>query len=554
MRRPFRGLRDRPPATSYDVVVIGAGVGGLITANLLAKAGLSVLLCEQHYMVGGYCSTFRRRGYTFDAATHFYPLLGNPETLSGRLLAEIGCTTGWVKMDPVDTFHFPDGSRFEVPADFETYITRLRAEFPHERAALDSFFAAVREAYFLGLLYYFRGRDLARLKAYRDLSVREMLDRTFRDPKLKLLLTADCPHWGSPPGRTSFVFDSMLRLSYFLGNYYPQGGSQAFADDLARCFEERGGHVLMRGAARRILIEGGAARGVELEVHRGRGFTVERVRAGAVVSNADLLLTLGRLVGEERLPPGALDALYGVRALRPTFPCYLIHLGLAGADQQALERAQGYYWDSWEMDRVGLDALRFKLFSPTLYEPAMAPPGGQVLIVQKVLEMDYDGVADWAAHKRGVDEFVWGHLDRMLPGLSEHVVVASSASALTSRRFTWNHQGAMLGWEMSPAQLGTGRPAISGLVPDLHLVGHWTQPGGGITPVIVSAQQAARAVLAGRATVPDLHPLVRGRRSAADGGLGLEMLAAEQAAMAECNGQAVSDAGFPDAAFPEECR
>ena len=37
-----------------------------------------MLLVEQHYMVGGYCSTFRRKGYTFDAATHFYPLLGNP--------------------------------------------------------------------------------------------------------------------------------------------------------------------------------------------------------------------------------------------------------------------------------------------------------------------------------------------------------------------------------------------------------------------------------------------------------------------------------------------
>ena len=116
MKRPFRGLR-RPPDTSYDAVVIGSGVGGLITANLLAKAGLKVLLLEQHYMVGGYCSTFRRGGYTFDAATHSYPLLGNPETLTGRLLAELGCTTGWVKMDPVDTFHFPDGSRFAVHRD-----------------------------------------------------------------------------------------------------------------------------------------------------------------------------------------------------------------------------------------------------------------------------------------------------------------------------------------------------------------------------------------------------------------------------------------------------
>src|SRR3954452_23535995 len=128
MRRPFRGLRERLPDRSYDAVVIGAGIGGLIAANLLAKSGLKVLLAEQHYMVGGYCSTFRRAGYTFDAATHFYPLLGNPETLTGRLLAELGVETGWVKMDPVDTFHFPDGSRFAVPADFDAYLAKLKAE------------------------------------------------------------------------------------------------------------------------------------------------------------------------------------------------------------------------------------------------------------------------------------------------------------------------------------------------------------------------------------------------------------------------------------------
>ena len=69
MKRPFRGLRDQPPESSYDAVVVGAGVGGLVCANLLARSGARVLLVEQHYMVGGYCSTFRRAGYTFDAAT-----------------------------------------------------------------------------------------------------------------------------------------------------------------------------------------------------------------------------------------------------------------------------------------------------------------------------------------------------------------------------------------------------------------------------------------------------------------------------------------------------
>ena len=79
------------PNSSYDVVVIGAGVCGLIAANLLAMQGVKVLLVEQHYVVGGYCSTFSRKHYTFDAASHFYPLLGDKSTMTGKLLEQIGC-------------------------------------------------------------------------------------------------------------------------------------------------------------------------------------------------------------------------------------------------------------------------------------------------------------------------------------------------------------------------------------------------------------------------------------------------------------------------------
>jgi phytoene dehydrogenase-like protein len=495
VRRPFRGLR-RPPDASYDVVVIGSGIGGLIAANLLAREGLKVLLAEQHYMVGGYCSTFRRRGYTFDAATHFYPLLGNPETLTGRLLADLGVTAGWIKMDPVDTFHFPDGTRFEVPADFAVYLAKVKAAFPEEAAALDGFFAVVREVYLLGLYHYFRGRPLPeRLAPYRDLTLAEALDRWFHDPKLKLLLTADCPHWGSPPGRTSFVFDSMLRLSYFLGNYYPRNGSQAFADELARRFEERGGHVLINTPVRRIVVEQGAARGVELETLRGRWSGLRTtVRAGVVISNADLLQTFESMVGKELLPPGTIEELH---RLRPTFPCWLTHLGLKDVSRETLEEVQGYYWDSWDLERVGRGALRFKLFSPTVYEPAVAPPDRQILVVQKVLEMDYDAVEDWPAHKAEIEAFIFAHLERMLPGIGERITVKMSASARTSWRFTWNHHGAMLGWEMSPDQLGEHRPPLETPISGLYCVGHWTRPGGGITPVIVSAQAVVGRVLRG---------------------------------------------------------
>src|SRR6266536_2106402 len=186
---------------SYDAIIIGSGVGGLFCGNILAKAGLKILLLERHYMLGGFCSTFRRRGFIFDAATHFYPLLGNPTTLTGKLLQDLEIPTEWVKMDPVDQFHLPNMPSFSVPADF----------------------GELRQAYLYGLLYYFKGVDNERARQFERFSVTDRLDAHFRDPRLKALLMADTPHWGSLPDRTSYLFDAMLRLAYFLGNYYPKG-------------------------------------------------------------------------------------------------------------------------------------------------------------------------------------------------------------------------------------------------------------------------------------------------------------------------------------------
>ena len=488
MKRPFGGLRRSPPAERYDAVVVGAGVGGMVCANLLQRRGLKVLLVEQHYMVGGYCSTFRRGGYTFDAASHFYPLLGNPATLTGRLLQDLGVKTRWVKMDPVDTFHFPDGSRFTVDADLEVYRQRLATLFPHQRQALDSFFERVREAYLVGLLAYFRQRPKARLEVLQDLTLDAVLREHFSDPKLRLLLTADCPHWGSSPGNTSFVFDSMLRLSYFLGNYYPVGGSQAFADELARCFEAQGGDILMSTEVDRIVVRGGRVVGIEGETTRGALCGRHRIEAPVVVSNGDLLHTWETLLGAEHVDPTALQR---ARGMRLTYPCFLTHIGLTGVEEAALEAAQGYYWRSWDAEGVGDDSLICKIFVPTLYEPRMAPEGGQIVILQKVQRLDFDGVTDWAAQKASTEAFVLEHLRRTLPGIDAHIRVICSASAHTSQRFTWNRGGAMLGWEMSPSQLGDGRPSVEGPVPGLFQVGHWTRPGGGITPVIISAMHVA---------------------------------------------------------------
>ncbi|MBI2560252.1 MAG: NAD(P)-binding protein, partial [Planctomycetes bacterium] len=53
---------------SYDVIVIGAGIGGLVCGTFLTKASKKVLIIEQHHTPGGYCTSFKRKGFIFDSA------------------------------------------------------------------------------------------------------------------------------------------------------------------------------------------------------------------------------------------------------------------------------------------------------------------------------------------------------------------------------------------------------------------------------------------------------------------------------------------------------
>ena len=158
-----------------------------------------------------------------------------------------------------------------------------------------------------------------------------------------------------------------------------------------------------------------------------------------------------------------------LRSWRPTYPCFLTHIGLQDMPTEVLRQAHGYYWDSWDTDQVGRNGLRFKIFVPTLYEPALARHGGHIVIIQKVLDIDYDAIDDWAAHKAAVERYIMAHLERVIPGFTDKVVVKLSASALTSSRYTLNYQGAMLGWEMSPDQLGANRLDVVGPIDRLYL-------------------------------------------------------------------------------------
>jgi all-trans-retinol 13,14-reductase len=122
----------------YDVIVIGAGIGGLTCAAFLAKEGLSVLVAEQHSKPGGYCTSFKRKGFTFDVGIDFIMGVESDGVLS-RILEELGIKSKieFIELSPLTRIIGADYNILSTPLKGLAY--ELKKMFTNEGSAIDTF-------------------------------------------------------------------------------------------------------------------------------------------------------------------------------------------------------------------------------------------------------------------------------------------------------------------------------------------------------------------------------------------------------------------------------
>ncbi len=501
-----------------EVIVIGAGLGGLTAGAYLSRRGVRVLLFEQHRQPGGYFTTFRHKGYSFDGG-----IQGCED--SGMLLnmfRQLGLE-GRVRFSKsryavaVGDFKAPLHS---LP-DLELLYGALAQRFPADAAALRTIsedaqsFSRALEAFgnmpnpmFMDLkemaaktpswLGKYR-RDLRTfLRFYRELSepIEEYLEKRLRDPELKRVLGM-LAYRGTPaPFGLSFI-------SYFLDYYYPDGGVQAIPDALAGCIEENGGHIEYRAMVEEILVEGGRARGVRLA--DGRTY-----RAPFIVNDGDARRTYLKMLPSSAVPESWRSRLKEAELAESAFTVFLgadippeeldfagcHHLLVLPVGDSGGERGKGDLPDFYRSSFMEITA-------PSLHDPSLAPPGKSSLIIHALAEPD---LSVWKAEGgepgeayRELKEAVAGVLieraERYVPGLSSRVEVRLAATPWTHQRYTLNDGGTTVGWTYRRGHgFYRGFMNMTGFrtpVPRLYQVGHWAMTPGGAPSAIISGRMVA---------------------------------------------------------------
>jgi phytoene dehydrogenase-like protein len=510
----------------YDVIVIGAGLGGLTAAALIAQAGRKTLLIERNYGVGGAASTYKSGDLVVEASLHETSDPQDPVDPKHHVLGKIGVLdeVAWVPTGSVyEVRGGPVGVPFVLPEGFAQARAALLDRFPTHRAGVGPLLREM-ESVATGLGALSRGREafdkpmeglaalwkLAPLLPGWRLSLAERLQRAFGDDEAaKCALAANMLYWHDDPDTLWWVLFAVAQGGYLAsGSRYIQGGSQRLSNALARALKTAGGELLLRRAATGILLDGtGRLAGVVHERKEG-GEPIE-ARAPVIIGNAAPMHIASMLPSPAR---DRFSASFAGRPLSISLFSATFGMSLPPA-QLGLGSYSTFLLPEW------MKALAdYRRCAGILAEPpgeAMPPiavvnysaidsglggPPYPVSVVGVDRESNWAGLNAEAYEKK---RKAWcaaliAAIDRAFPGFSSHVGASVFSTAKTMSSYLNAPGGAVYGFAPLPPRgpiwKGSERSPTTP-IPGLYLASAYAGSGG-YTGAILAGANAARAALA----------------------------------------------------------
>lgn len=492
-----------------NVVVVGAGVGGLAAAVRLAAAGHDVTVIEQSEEIGGKLGVIRREGFVFDTGPSLVTLPAILEDLFASTGAPVHDVLHLQRLPVAARYRFPDGTMLDMPGELADIPDALDAALGPGRGAQWSAFLRRAERMWDASRATFLERPLT-LGALREnpppwrelptiapgRTLRGIGRKYLSDPRLLMLLDRYATYTGSDPRRAPAALATVTWAEQGHGSWYVRGGLGEIAVALHDRLRALGGAIRFGTAVQSITTAGGRASGVTL-----RDGT--HVPADVVVANADARAVYGHLL---RTPTAAAMSR---RVLTPT-PSFSGFVLLLALDDPPADTAHHTVLFAEDYD-AEFDALFGRrggprpVDRPTVYisapdDPAIVPGPGTAAWFVLVnaprhepgsgVDWDRDGFADtYANHildlmaERGVD-------------VRDRIRWRETLSPADLERRTLTPGGSIYGSSSNGPRAAFLRPQNASPVPGVYLVGGSAHPGGGLPLVMLSGKIVADLVAA----------------------------------------------------------
>jgi len=494
---------------SFEVVVVGGGIGGLTCAALLAARGVGVCLLERASRAGGCAASFEHLGHEFETGAGLYAGWG-PGDLHDRVFAELPVAAPEAReVLPAYTVRLPGGADVRVGGTSEEFDETLRAAFPECHAAAVRFYrdasriaeALRRAARHTPALANASKLQLMRLAATEprlapsilgargDTADKHLADtsgrfRRFVDAQLQTFAL-------TPSDSCSYLYAAVALTEPLRPMHALRGGAQALADALTESITKSGGTVRLDTTALRLAFDSkGRANGVTLL----SGETVGASRA--VVSNLTVWDTFGKLVGAERTPATIRAQLKALRG----WGTYQIFVSLDEEAARRLPSDKILALDDWQEGReFDAEGALFMLGAAPAWD-ARAPAGKRAATVSAFTDAEqwFAFHSDETEHEEQdarTLEALWSRLHAALPELGDGAEVFETATPRTFYERTRRRLGMVGGLARTPDLLD-GPHALTHKthVPNLLLVGDTVFPGAGLAPVTHSALVVANEI------------------------------------------------------------